>query len=93
MRSNPSQTGWRKVMPQLEDVTLKGNLERVERLTLDHTSARVAAAPTDRWTFGLTTEPEAPMTESFVTLYPSVMGSFRDSAMFPLSSRRMLRTR
>ncbi len=70
MRSNPSQTGWREVMPPLEDVTLRGNLVRVERLTLDQTSARVAAASTDRSTFGLTTEPEAPLTESFVALYP-----------------------
>ncbi len=71
-------------MPPLEDVTLKGNPLRLERLTRNHTSAMVAAASTNRSTFGLTTEPKAPLTESFVVTYPQAMGSFRDSAMFSL---------
>lgn len=71
-------------MPPVEDVTLKGKPAQLERLTLDHTSAIVAAASTDRSTFGLTTVPEAPLTESLVAVYPQVMGSFRNSAMFYL---------
>lgn len=46
-------------MPPLDVVTLEGELVRVEPLTLDHTAAMVAAASTDRSTFGLTTVPEA----------------------------------
>ncbi|MBS31938.1 MAG: GNAT family N-acetyltransferase [Acidimicrobiaceae bacterium] len=46
-------------MPPLDVVTLEGELVRLEPLTLDHTAAMVAAASTDRSTFGLTTVPEA----------------------------------
>lgn len=46
-------------MPPLDEVTLKGELVRLEPLTLDHTSAMVAAASTDPSTFGLTTVPQA----------------------------------
>ncbi len=46
-------------MPPLDVVTLEGELARLEPLTLDYTAAMVAAASTDRSTFGLTTVPEA----------------------------------
>ena len=46
-------------MPPLDAVKLEGELVRLEPLTLDHTPAVVAAASTDRSTFGLTTVPEA----------------------------------
>ena len=45
-------------MPPLDVVALEGELVRLEPLTLDHTAAMVAAASTDRSTFGLTTVPE-----------------------------------
>ena len=48
-------------MPPLDVVTLEGELVRLEPLTLDHTAAMMAAASTDRSTFGLTTVPEANM--------------------------------
>lgn len=59
MLSAPSQTGCHEVMPPLDVVTLEGELVRLEPLTLDHTAEMVAAASTDRSTFGLTTVPEA----------------------------------
>ena len=46
-------------MPPLDPVALEGELVRLEPLTLDHTAAMVAAASTNRSTFGLTTVPEA----------------------------------
>ena len=46
-------------MPPLNAVTLEGELVRLEPLTLDHAAAMMAAASTDRSTFGLTTVPEA----------------------------------
>ena len=46
-------------MPPLGVVTLESEFVRLEQLTLDHTAAMVAAASTDRSTFGLTTVPEA----------------------------------
>ncbi|MGB1084611.1 MAG: GNAT family N-acetyltransferase [Ilumatobacteraceae bacterium] len=46
-------------MPPLDVVTLEGELVRLEPLTLDHTAEMVAAASTNRSTFGLTTVPEA----------------------------------
>ena len=48
-------------MPPLDVVTFEGELVRLEPLTLDHTAAMMAAASTDRSTFGLTTVPEANM--------------------------------
>ena len=56
-------------MPPLDVVTLEGELVRLEPLTLDHTAEMVAAASTDRSTFGLTTVPEATVqsVEGYIT--------------------------
>ena len=56
-------------MPPLDVVALEGELVRLEPLTLDHTAAMMAAASTDRSTFGLTTVPEANMqsVERYIT--------------------------
>ena len=69
MLSTPSQIGCHEVMPPLDVVALEGELVRLEPLKLDHTDAMVAAASTDRSTFGLTTVPEANMqsVERYIT--------------------------
>lgn len=61
MPSEPSQTGCREVRTPLNEVVLEGELVRLEPLTTDHASGMLAAASTDRSTFGLTTVPEANM--------------------------------
>lgn len=69
MPSEPSQTGCREVRTPLNEVVLQGELVRLEPLTLAHISAVVAAASSDRSTFGLTTVPEANMqsVEHYIT--------------------------
>ena len=69
MPSEPSQTGCREVRTPLNEVVLQGELVRLEPLTLAHISAVVAAASSDRSTFGLTSVPEANMqsVEHYIT--------------------------
>lgn len=59
MRSEPSQAGCSEMSTPLSEVVLEGELVRLEPLTFDHATAMLAAASTDRSTFGLTSVPAA----------------------------------
>jgi len=55
-------------MTPFEDITLEGELVRLEPLTLAHSHAMVAAASSDRSTFGLTSVPngDLPSVEQYI---------------------------